>query len=57
MAGNSYSYLNYLDRFLDEYNNTYHYSIGKKPMDTCYSALAEEIETIQKLLNLKLVIE
>ena len=54
MAGNSCSYLNYLDRFLDEYNNTYHCSIGKKPMDTCYYALAEEIETNPKAPKFKI---
>ena len=42
---NSCSYLGYLDRLVDEYNNTYHRSIGKSPIDADYSALTEEIET------------
>ena len=29
MTCNSYSYLDYLDKLVDEYNNTYHRSIGK----------------------------
>ena len=29
----SLSYLDYLDKLLDEYNNTYHGSVGKKPID------------------------
>ena len=42
---NSCSYLDYLDRLVDEYNNTYHRSIGKSPIHADYSALTEEIET------------
>ena len=29
----SLSYLDYLDKLLDEYNNTYDGSVGKKPID------------------------
>ena len=29
MTCNSYSYLDYVDKLVDEYNNTYHHSIGK----------------------------
>ena len=32
MEANSRSYLDYLDKLLGEYNNTYHCSIGKKNM-------------------------
>ena len=32
------SYLSYMNKFVDEYNNTYHYSSGKKPTDGDYSA-------------------
>ena len=39
------SYLGYLSKLGDEYNNTYHQAIGKKPIDADYSALTEEIET------------
>ena len=40
----SKSYLGYLSNLVDRYNNTYHHSIGKKPIDTDYSALSGEIE-------------
>ena len=33
-----------LNKLVDEYNNTYHHSIGKKPRDADYYTLAEEIE-------------
>ena len=46
-ANNSNSYLGYLNK-LDEYNNTYHHSIDKKPIDSDFPAFFE-------LLNLKLV--
>ena len=45
---NSKSYLGYLNKLLDEYNNTCHCSIRKKPMYADYSALAEEIESSHK---------
>ena len=48
-ANDSKSYLSYPNRSGDQYNNSYHRSIGKKPPDADYSAL--------KLLNLKLVTE
>ena len=53
MAYNSLSYLYYLDKLLDEYNNTYHRSIGEKPIDADYSVLTEEIETITKAPKFK----
>ena len=48
-ANDSKSYLSYPNRLGDQYNNSYHRSICKKPPDADYSAL--------KLLNLKLVTE
>ena len=39
------SYFVYLDKLVDECNNTYHHSIGKKPLDAVYSALTEDIES------------
>ena len=33
---NSISDLGYLNKLLDEYKNTYHRSIGKKPVDADY---------------------
>ena len=53
MAYNSLSYLYYLDKLVDEYNNTYHRSIGKKPIDADYTALTEEIETVTKAPKFK----
>ena len=56
-ANDSKSYLDYLETLVDEYYNTYHCSIGEKPINADYSAVSEEIETILKLLNLKLTTE
>ena len=33
-----------MNKLVDEYNNTYHHSIGKNPIDTDYSALTEQID-------------
>ena len=51
------SYLSYLNKFVAQYNNTYHHSTGKEPINGNYSALTEKLRQILKLLNLKLVIE
>ena len=47
-ANDSKSYLGYFNELVDEYNNTYHRSIVKKPIDDDYSALTGEIETNPK---------
>ena len=39
------SYLPYLNKLGDQYNNDYHHSIGKKPINSEYSTLPEKIET------------
>ena len=52
-ANDNKSYLPYLNKLVDQYNNTYHHSINKKPINADYSALTEKII---KLLNLKLMI-
>ena len=44
MTHNKKLYLGYLNKLVDEYNNTYHRSIGKKPIDADFSALTKEIE-------------
>ena len=44
-ANDSKSYLSYLNKLIDEYNNSYHRSIGKKPIGINYSALSKKIET------------
>ena len=53
----SNSYLGYLNKLVYEYNNNYHHSIGKKAVDSDYSAFTEEIESNLKAPDLKLAIE
>ena len=51
-------YLPYLNKFVDQYNNTYYYSISKKPINNDYSALTQKkLKRITKLLNFKLMTE
>ena len=40
-ANDSKSDLAYLNKVVDQYNNTYHHSIGKKAINADYSALTE----------------
>ena len=47
-------YLSYLNKLVDQYNNTYHHYINKKPINADYSALTEKIETNLKLNEIKL---
>ena len=47
-AGDSKSYLSYLNKLVDQYNNTYHHSIGKKPANADYSVLIKKIEANPK---------
>ena len=49
----STSYLSYFNKLVDQYNNTYHCSIGKKPVNADYSALSEEIESSHKAPKFK----
>ena len=44
-ANDSKSYLGYLNKFVDEYNNSYHHSIGKKSIYANYSAFPDEFES------------
>ena len=44
-----------LVKLMDPYNNTYHHSINKKPINTDYSTFTEKLKRIIKLLNLKLM--
>ena len=48
IANNSNYYLGYLNKLVDEYRNTCHYSVGKNPIHTDYSVLTEEIESCHK---------
>ena len=43
-ANNSKSYLSYLNKLVDQYNNTYHHSINKKPINADYPALTKKTE-------------
>ena len=59
-ANDSKFYLSYLNKLEDQYNNTYHHSINKKPINADYSGLTEIffwLRPILKLLSLKLMIE
>ena len=47
-ANDSKSHLPYLNKLVNQYNNTFHHSIYKKPINADYSALTEKIE-----MNLK----
>ena len=44
-ANNNQFYLGYINKLIDEYNNTYHYSVGKKTCYANYSSLTEDIGT------------
>ena len=47
-ANDSISYLPYLNKLVDQHNNTYHHSINKKPINADYSALTEKVRPILK---------
>ena len=47
------SYLSYLNKLVYQYNNTYHHSLNKKPINVDYSALTEKIETNSKAPKFK----
>ena len=42
-----------MNKLVDQYNNTYHDSIDKKPINADYSVLAKKIETIPKAPKFK----
>ena len=52
-ANDGKSYLSYLNKLIDQYNNTYHSSFNKKPVNADYSALTEKIETNLKTPKFK----
>ena len=52
-ANDRKSYLPYLNKLLNQYNNTYHHSINKKPINADYSPLNEKIETNPKVPKFK----
>ena len=47
------SYLSYLNKLVDQYNNTYHHSVSKKLVNADYFALTERIETSIKAPKFK----
>ena len=51
-ANDSKSYLAYLNKSVDQYNNTYHPSINKKPINADFFAF-EKIETNPKAPKFK----
>ena len=56
-ANDKKSYLSYLNKLADQYNNTYHHSTNKKTINADYSALTKKLRQILNLLSLKLMIQ
>ena len=56
-ANDSKSYLAYLNKLVDQYNNTYHHSISKNLLILIILLWLKKLWRILKLLNLKLMIE
>ena len=52
-ANDSISYLDYLEKLVDEYNNTYNRAIGKKFIHADYSALTQKNESSHKVPKFK----
>ena len=52
-ANDSKSYFSYLNKFVDQYSNTYDPSINKKPINADYSGLTEKLETNSKAPKFK----
>ena len=50
-ANDSKSCLPYLNKLVVQYNNTYHHSINKKPINADFSSLTEKTETNPKALK------
>ena len=52
-ANDSKSCLPYLNKLVDQYNNTYHHSINTNAINADYSALSEKNETNHKAPKFK----
>ena len=52
-ANDKKSYFSCLNKLVDQYNNTYHHFINKKPINVDYSALTEKIQINPKALKFK----
>ena len=50
-ANNSKFYLSYLNKIVDEYNDAYHRSIGKKPIDAIILLCLKKSRQIRNRLN------
>ena len=55
-ADGSKSYLSYLNKLEDQYNNAYYHYINKKSINADQSAFIEKLGVILKLLSSKLMI-
>ena len=53
IANDRKSYLIYLNKFVDQYNDIYHRSINKRSIIVDYSDLTEKIEMNPKATNVK----
>ena len=54
-ANESKSYLSYLKKLVDQYNNIYHDSISKKSIDVDCSASTEKVETNSRAPKFKFI--
>ena len=52
-ANDSKFYLSYLNKLVHQYNNSYHHSINKEPINTDYSVFNKKIETNRKAPKFK----
>ena len=52
-ANDTKFYISYLENLVEQYDNTYYHSIGKKPINADYSALTEKNETNSKAPKFK----
>ena len=52
-ANDSKSYIIYLNKLVNQYNNTPHHFVGKKPSKADYSILTRTIETNPKAPKFK----
>ena len=53
-ANNSKSQLPYLNKLVEQYSNTYHHYINKKPINTDYSTWTEKRETTPRTHKFKI---
>ena len=57
IVNDSKYYLTYWNKLADEYNNTYHSSIGKNLLMLTILLRLNGVNQVKKLINLKLVME